>query len=127
MTDREIAELAAPLVHAANNTYCRAIGETPSLPWEELPETSQRGLVEAIERMFSGESYEQAHGAWMALRLAEGWRWGPEKDPRAKVSPALVPYHLLPPEQLRKDTLRFDIATALQRALNPTPKPAAGR
>jgi ryanodine receptor 2 len=33
---------------------------------------------------------------WSAGRIADGWRWGPERDDVLKENPCLVPYDELP-------------------------------
>ena len=39
---------------------------------------------------------EIEHGRWNVERLLEGWRWGPIKDVKKRVSPYLVPWSELP-------------------------------
>ena len=51
---------------------------------------------------------ERTHEAWAARRLAEGWRWGPERSDARKEHPCLVPYAQLP--EAEKD---YDRGTAL--------------
>ena len=35
------------------------------------------------------------HELWAQERLAQGWRWGPQRSDERRQSPQLVPYHLL--------------------------------
>jgi len=44
---------------------------------------------------------EVEHGRWMVERLLGGWRWGPVKDVKARISPYLVPWDRLA-EQTRE-------------------------
>ena len=46
------------------------------------------GLTEELAR--------NVHEVWSAGRIAEGWRWGPERDDVLKENPCLVPYDELP-------------------------------
>ncbi|MFH1330132.1 MAG: RyR domain-containing protein [Actinomycetota bacterium] len=39
---------------------------------------------------------EMEHGRWVVERLLGGWRWGPVKDVKSRVSPYLVPWDELP-------------------------------
>ena len=39
----------------------------------------------------------------MMQKTAEGWSWGPVKDPERKQHPCMVPYDQLPQEQRAKD------------------------
>ena len=50
-----------------------------------------------------------AHEVWAQTRLAEGWRWGPERNDDRKEHPCLVPYEELP--EVEKD---FDRVIAMQ-------------
>jgi hypothetical protein len=63
---------------------------------------------------------EASHEAWESHKRAEGWEYGPEKDPAHKKHPCLVPFSQLPKEQQAKDFL----FRAVVHALRP-PKPAA--
>jgi len=46
------------------------------------------GLTEELAR--------NVHEVWSAGRIADGWRWGPERDDVLKENPCLVPYDELP-------------------------------
>jgi ryanodine receptor 2 len=59
-------------------------------------------LVELLDRLA-----ENAHDVWAALRISQGWTWGPARDDAAKKNPCPVPYDQLPEKE--KD---FDRATA---------------
>ena len=50
---------------------------------------------------------ENVHATWAEKRLAEGWRYGPERNDAGKEHPCLVPYDQLPEEE--RD---YDRATA---------------
>ncbi len=49
---------------------------------------------------------EMEHGRWTAERLRSGWRWAPQRDAEAKVSPHLVPWAQLP-EDIRQYDREF--------------------
>jgi ryanodine receptor 2 len=44
-----------------------------------------------------------AHDVWARLRLAQGWRWGPQRNDAAKEHPSLVPYEALPESEKQAD------------------------
>lgn len=46
---------------------------------------------------------ENVHDVWAAGRIAEGWVFGPVKDPGAKTTPLLVPYGELPDSEKQYD------------------------
>jgi hypothetical protein len=39
---------------------------------------------------------ENAHDIWAVQRLADGWRYGPQRDDAGKQHPCLIPYSALP-------------------------------
>jgi hypothetical protein len=48
---------------------------------------------------------EQSHEGWCKQKIAEGWRFGSEKDPEKLTHPCLVDYALLPEAQRAKDAI----------------------
>lgn len=44
-----------------------------------------------------------AHETWAALRLQEGWRYGPRRSDEAHTHPCLVPYEELPESEKTYD------------------------
>jgi len=49
------------------------------------------GLLELVERLA-----EHNHDIWAAQRIAQGWRFGPQRDDARRQHPDLVPYADLP-------------------------------
>jgi hypothetical protein len=43
------------------------------------------------------------HEIWASIRLAEGWKYGPERDDERKEHPCLVPYNELPENEKKYD------------------------
>ncbi|HTT54082.1 MAG TPA: RyR domain-containing protein [Streptosporangiaceae bacterium] len=58
---------------------------------------------------------ENAHDAWAATRLADGWSYGPHVDYLAKQHPSLVPYAQL--SEADKDIDRNVVVAILSTAL----------
>ena len=52
---------------------------------------------------------ENVHDVWAKGRMAEGWRYGEEKDTEKKLTPYLVPY-----EELEESVKDYDRNTALE-------------
>ena len=50
---------------------------------------------------------ENTHEVWSALRLKQGWTYGPERNDAEKKHPCLIPY-----DQLPENEKEFDRATA---------------
>ena len=69
------------------------------------------GVRFAIDHPDAPDSAE--HDAWMADKIADGWRYGEIKDAEAKTHPCLVPFDQLPREQQAKDALFRAVVKAL--------------
>jgi hypothetical protein len=52
---------------------------------------------------------ENTHDIWAAQRLAQGWRYGPQRDDVQKLHPDLVPYAELPDGEKQ-----YDRSTAME-------------
>ncbi len=52
---------------------------------------------------------ENAHDIWAAQRMADGWRYGPQRDDDQKLHPCLVPYADLPDSEKQ-----YDRSTAME-------------
>ncbi|MBR1548478.1 MAG: Ryanodine receptor Ryr [Prevotella sp.] len=58
------------------------------------------GLVELIAK--------NVHEVWAETRIAQGWRWGEQRNDEQKTHPCLVPY-----EQLSDEEREYDRHTSL--------------
>jgi hypothetical protein len=107
-------EQIARVAHEVNRAYQLAIGEpNPSPAWDEAPPDQRASAIAGIATALAGATPEQQHEAWASHKLADGWRFGPVKDPAAKTHPCLVPYAALPVEQRVKDNLYGAVVRAL--------------
>jgi hypothetical protein len=111
-------EHIARVCHEANRALCQAFGDETQLPWAEAPEWQRESSVKGVQFALSNPDGSPAaqHEAWMADKLANGWRKGAARDPARKVHNCLVPYDELPPEGRAKDY----VFRAIVRALGPT-------
>ena len=114
-TDAQVAQVC----HEAN----RALQDVqqdpiPSVPWIVEDPEIQASTIEGVRAVRQGIMPRESHEGWMAARYAQGWVWGPEKDPERKMHPNLVPYVDLPPGQKVKDWLFVAIITALTEGAN---------
>ncbi len=57
-------------------------------------------LQDLVERLA-----ENNHDHWSRQRIAEGWRYGPSRDDKAKTHPDLAPYSELPETEKEYDRL----------------------
>lgn len=114
----ELTDIAR-ITHEANKALCEILGDYSQVPWGMSPNWQQRSAVQGVQDIQSGKitSPEGSHEGWIEHKTAEGWVYGPEKDPGNKIHPCLVPFDDLPEGQQLKDHLFFAIASALIKEL----------
>lgn len=104
MTD---IDLIAELAHEVNRAYCAALGDTSQTPWAEAPEWQRSSAVNGVKFTLAHPEAtpEMSHESWLAQKRAEGWKYGPVKDPAKKEHPCFCAYSELPEAQRAKDHL----------------------
>lgn len=97
----------AAAAHEVNRAYCNATGDTSQPRWADAPDWQRKSAIAGALAVIEDPSRtpEQSHRSWMAQKLADGWVWGPVKDPEAKTHPCIVEYGDLPLAQRTKDEL----------------------
>lgn len=111
-------DLIARVAHEANRAFCISIGDHSQPSWEAAPdwqkESAVNGVCFHLNELEAGREPSPAasHEKWMQDKFADGWRWGPRKDPEKKEHPCMKPYHELPREQRSKDFIFAGIAKA---------------
>lgn len=107
----EIARIA----HEVNRAYCEAMGDNSQPTWENAPQWQKDSALLGVELHTSGDhGPEASHESWMAQKVADGWKYGPEKNPGIKEHPCMVPFSDLPKEQQAKDFLFRGVVHALR-------------
>lgn len=93
---------------------------------EAAQERKKREEADGVRKIADGQirSPEESHHAWSDLKINEGWRYGPVKDPAKREHPCLVPYDELPPEQRAKDRIFFVVVSSLLAIIPPVPEDA---
>lgn len=114
MNTERIEEIAQA-AHEVNRIYCEALGDNSQLPWAQAPDWQKESAIAGVRAyaMNPDRSPEGAHKAWWSHKQADGWRYGPKKDPDAKTHPCMVPYAELPPEQQAKDHIFRAVALGM--------------
>lgn len=102
---RTSIEDAARRAHEINRAYCDAIGDTPQPSWYAAPEWQRESARDGVRNARSGKTPEELHESWLDHKRADGWTYGPEKDPERKTHPCMVPFAELPAKQRVKDYL----------------------
>lgn len=105
----------ARVCHEVNRAYCAALGDTSQPTWEDAPAWQRESARMGVDLHTMGDfGPEASHISWMNQKLADGWVYGPVKDPEAKQHPCLVPFAELSREQQAKDYLFRGVVHALR-------------
>lgn len=119
----ESNEDIARICHEANRSWCELNGDMSQPRWEEAPQWQKDSAIAgvAFHRANPDAGDSASHDEWVRHKLADGWVYGPEKDPEAKTHPCLVPFEELPHAQQFKDRLfRTIVHASLKSPLAPT-------
>mgnify|MGYP003510878111 FL=1 len=110
-------EETARLCHEVNRAYCAALGDHSQLPWDDAPEWQRKSAVTGVKFHLANPDAgpSASHESWLREKEADGWKFGPIKNPETKEHPCFVPYDALPVEQKAKDYL----FTAIVRTVAP--------
>lgn len=101
-------ELAvARICHEVNRIWCEFNGDTSQPVWDDAPDWQKTSAILGvgfhIANPDAGDS--ASHDSWMAQKAADGWKYGPVKNPDIKEHPCMVPFEELPADQQFKDRL----------------------
>jgi hypothetical protein len=116
MTTEQIAKVC----HEINRAYCRSIGDDSQPSWEAAPDWQRKSAVAGVQFHLENPdaSPSASHDSWLKEKEADGWKYGPVKNPETKEHPCYVPYEQLPTEQKSKDYLFKQIVESLSKFTN---------
>ncbi len=111
-------EQIAKVCHEANRGFCETLGDTSQKSWSDADQWQRDSAIKEAEYALANPDAPASahHEAWLNDKLADGWIYGPIKDPAKKEHPCIVPYNGLPPEQRLKDYLFKAIVKAFVEA-----------
>lgn len=113
LTGTDAARIAY-ICHEANRAYCASVGDDSQLPWDKAPEWQKESAIAGVRFVYANPSAPASanHDSWSAVKVADGWVYGEEKNPDATppTHPCLVPFEDLPPQQQFKDVLFRTVA-----------------
>ena len=111
MESKDIARVA----HEVNRAYCEALGDSSQPKWEDAPVWQKSSAINGVEfhRANPDAGPDHSHNAWLEEKKANGWKYGPVKDPEKKEHPCFVSYNELPVEQKAKDFIFMGVVHAL--------------
>lgn len=117
MIEKSIGEIKAiaMVCHEANRAWCKRNGDFSQPNWLDAPQWQRNSVIEGVQHAVAhpDATPEDSHNNWMALKMAEGWVYGPTKDTDAKTHPCIVPFDELPEWQQKNDALFLAIVRAL--------------
>ncbi|MFB0490224.1 hypothetical protein ABIE45_002810 [Methylobacterium sp. OAE515] len=107
---------AAWVCHEVNRAICATFGHDVQPDWIEAPDWQRDSAMKGVEFALANPDAPPSaqHEAWMADKLAQGWRYGETKDADARTHPCLVPYDALPADQRVKDHTFHAVVTAMR-------------
>jgi hypothetical protein len=104
---REATANTARIAHEMNRRWCELTGDNSQPAWEDAPQWQRdsaiAGVTFHLENPSAGPS--ASHESWLAVKAAEGWKYGPAKDPEKREHPCCIPYSELPALQKAKDAI----------------------
>lgn len=105
----------AKACHEANKAYCESLGDDSQPAWKDAPQWQKDSAINGVKfHMMNPESTpEDSHINWTQEKAADGWKYGPKKDPEAKEHPCMVPYEELPEAQRAKDAIFVAIVKSM--------------
>lgn len=110
LTHTDIARVA----HEVNRAYCQALGDHSQPAWEDAPQWQRdSALLGVALHIGNNVGPEASHESWMAQKVADGWKYGPVKDPERKEHPCIVPFAYLSAAQQTKDFIFRGVVHAL--------------
>lgn len=114
LKDHDIARIC----HEANKAYCAALCDYSHKHWEDAPDWVKDPVLQGVRfhRANPEAPAEALHENWLRAKLADGWKYGPIKDPEKKEHPCCLPFHQLPLEHKVKDYLFKAICHTLSGA-----------
>lgn len=107
--------LAARVAHEVNRAYCAATGDLSQPAWDDAPDWQRDSAINGVHFHVAhpDSAPSDSHENWMREKVADGWVYGPVKDPDLKQHPCMVPYDQLPEAQRVKDYLFIAVVRAV--------------
>ncbi len=97
----------ARICHEVNRIYCESHGDLSQPTWENAPDWQKQSARSGVIHLMTNRDAkpEDSHINWLKDKEADGWVYGPKKDPKFKTHPCMVPYAELPEQRRHKDAL----------------------
>lgn len=121
MTQTDAIHKIARVVHESLRAWAIANGQVAYPPWMRAPRWMKDSTIKSVLFALNNPDAPASaqHEQWMAQKRADGWVFGPVKDPEKKTHPLLIAYAQLPEVERKKDALLNAVVRAL--AVQDTP------
>lgn len=108
-------EAIARVCHEVNRAYCISQGDLSQRHWDEAPDWQRQSAINGVRFALEHPDAKpsDSHDSWLAEKAADGWRYGPIKNPETKEHPCFISYSELPPAQKAKDYIFLGVVRAL--------------
>lgn len=86
-------------------------------PWEKRDKAFRENMIRAVAKQCGPRrvlSCEQLHDEWVDAYKKVGWRYGRNRDVKAKTHPDMVPYKKLGRKEREKDWVYFMLCAIAQ-------------
>lgn len=106
----------AALCHEVNRVYCQSLSDYSQPDWHAAPTWQKESAIAGVRHSLEhpGAHPRESHTSWLDVKLKDGWRYGPVKDPMKKEHPCIKPFEELPPQQQAKDHLFCGVVETLR-------------
>ncbi|ADQ52942.1 hypothetical protein CL89_gp255 [Aeromonas phage PX29] len=108
-------EQIAKVCHETCRCYNLLLGDDSLRSWSESEDWQKESCIIGVKSILQNPDMtpEESHNGWLAVKRADGWKYGEIKDSVLKTHPCVVEYDELPMEQRIKDELFVSIVTSL--------------
>lgn len=115
LTNEQLIERAARAAHEANRVYCNTQGDFSQKKWDQAEEWQRSSVLLGARNVYENPQTTpaQSHERWLAVKVADGWRYGPVKNAEIKEHPCMVPYDELPEAQRVKDEMFLSVVRSV--------------
>lgn len=118
-TSKYTVEMLCKLVHSANDSYRKIVGEEPKGDWDNLDDDTKLSTIRGVVYILKDPSVtpEAVHAKWVEDKQCEGWSYGEQMDETAKTHPCLTDYFDLTLEHRMKDHIFSGIVKSVLACL----------
>lgn len=119
MLESSEIECAARAAHEVCRSFITFLGEELNYrPWDLCPEWAKESARASVVGIAEYDyTPHQLHNSWAEGKMANGWRFGKDKNFVCKTHPSLVTYDKLPEEQRIRDNMWVQSVRAVLDAL----------